>query len=116
VWTHARARRSAARLRGRRSHRGRDRRRRPLLLSSYDAAPLRATGDPVTAGGRQVWFTSYDGTLRVVDLASGRVAWSFPASGRLYSSPALLGRTAFFGSMDGTLFAATWPSAEEARP
>jgi outer membrane protein assembly factor BamB len=56
----------------------------------------------------QIWFTSYDGRLRVVDLASGKDLWSFPASGALYSSPAVLGRTAFFGSMNGTLYAATW--------
>ena len=61
------------------------------------------------------WITSYDGRLRVLDSATGAEKWGFPAQGRLYSSPAVLGRTAFFGSMDGGFYAATWPEEETAR-
>jgi outer membrane protein assembly factor BamB len=60
------------------------------------------------------WITSYDGRLRVLDAATGAEKWGFPAKGRLYSSPAVLGRTAFFGSMDGAFYAATWSEEEAA--
>ena len=39
----------------------------------------------------------------------GEERWSFAGQGRrLYSSPAVLGRTAFFGSLSGAFYAATW--------
>jgi len=103
-----------------------------LVLAGTDAGELLAlagedggiryrvrTGGPIKSrpavNQGQVWFTSYDGRLRVVDLESGRALWSFPASGQLYSIPALLGRTAFFGSMNWTLYAATWTGERGAK-
>ncbi len=67
---------------------------------------------PAVDQAGQAWITSYDGRLRVLDAATGAERWGFPAKGRLYSSPAVLGRTAFFGSMDGGFYAATWPEAD----
>jgi eukaryotic-like serine/threonine-protein kinase len=70
------------------------------------------TGGPIkcrpAVAGDNLWFTSYDGLLRVADPATGAERWRFQAKGQLYSSPAVLGQTAFFGSLSGPFYAATW--------
>jgi outer membrane protein assembly factor BamB len=59
---------------------------------------------PVVSGGT-VYVGSGDGTLYAIDLASGRVAWTFDAGGPIASSPAVAQGLVFVGTRAGVFLA-----------
>jgi outer membrane protein assembly factor BamB len=67
------------------------------------------SGDRYTSSavvvGQQVLVGSGDGSLRSLDLASGKESWRAQAAGRIRSSPAVAGDLVVVGDADGVVYA-----------
>ncbi|MEX0718077.1 MAG: PQQ-binding-like beta-propeller repeat protein [Planctomycetaceae bacterium] len=60
---------------------------------------------PVVAGGRLVYGSSADGTVRALDVATGETRWVFFTEGPIRCAPAVWRDRLFVGSDDGSLYA-----------
>ena len=73
------------------------------LKWKYDAG-FGITGTPVVSDGK-VYVGDGEGTLHVVNAATGQLVWKFKGGTTINGAPALMDGSVFIGGRDGTLFA-----------
>ena len=55
--------------------------------------------------GRRAWYTTASGSVRCIDVRSGKRLWSKDFPGKIFSTPAVNGRHLVFGCTDGGIYA-----------
>ncbi|MGA2619216.1 MAG: PQQ-binding-like beta-propeller repeat protein [Thermoguttaceae bacterium] len=78
----------------------------PGIAAAAEVDPLDSRHEPTqaTAAGTLVFATETDGSITALDLATGRVRWTFPTAGRLFAPPTIADGRCFIGSGDGQLY------------
>lgn len=55
--------------------------------------------------GQYAWYATTSGSVRCIELESGRTLWSKDFPGKIFSTPAVSGRYLVFGCTDGKIYA-----------
>ena len=77
-----------------------------LILNAntgHQVGDFNSTTPPVFSGNLGLYLQS--GTLRGIDVSTGKVLWSFAGNGDLTSAPLIVNKTIYIGSNSGVLYA-----------
>ena len=55
--------------------------------------------------GQYAWYATVSGSVRCLEVSSGRILWSKVFPGKIFSTPAVSGRFLVFGCTDGKIYA-----------